>query len=421
MVQPAAGRRGSRIAIVLSSCSAYLCPCRDRHALQYPRFRGLPPDRLSRSTSLHLLGRNYRAQNSAADRQLLVLHITLCRCTSSSWRAPSASTISRASSSRTRKVLLANGGSPRVSSGQPGCAPGLQVFKLLNENIGALFTLAGFDLDVRTWVCCCPSGFSPHVPVAGLHHRGVSRHPESRTPPGMFALYVMFFPQLVAAAIERPAQPARADRTSAHFPLRQGGGWPAPDSVWGLFKKMVIADNCAIEGEVSGLSMRMDILLVRHCYWARSTSPCRSMVTSAATATSPSVARAPLRLQPHAQLRLPVLLARHRRVLATHISLSSWFRDYVYVPLGGSRGGRWHAVRNTFIIFLLSGFWHGANWTFVCWGAINALYFLPLLLAGRRLHGRGCEGRLLPSFVDVSCRPFPDRLCGLGLLPREER
>lgn len=63
-----------------------------------------------------------------------------------------------------------------------------------------------------------------------------------------------------------------------------------------------------------------------------------------------------------------------------HISLSSWFRDYVYIPLGGSKGSKIMQIRNVFIIFLLSGFWHGANWTYIIWGAINAFYFLPLLL-----------------------------------------
>ena len=66
-----------------------------------------------------------------------------------------------------------------------------------------------------------------------------------------------------------------------------------------------------------------------------------------------------------------------------HISLSSWFRDYLYIPLGGSKGNKLFQVRNTFIIFLVSGFWHGANMTYVAWGFINALYFLPLLLLNR--------------------------------------
>ncbi|MCB0447840.1 MAG: MBOAT family protein, partial [Gelidibacter sp.] len=63
-----------------------------------------------------------------------------------------------------------------------------------------------------------------------------------------------------------------------------------------------------------------------------------------------------------------------------HISLSTWFRDYLYIPLGGSRGNTWQGIRNVFIVFLVSGFWHGANWTFVIWGGIHALLFLPLLL-----------------------------------------
>jgi D-alanyl-lipoteichoic acid acyltransferase DltB (MBOAT superfamily) len=86
-----------------------------------------------------------------------------------------------------------------------------------------------------------------------------------------------------------------------------------------------------------------------------------------------------------------------------HISLSTWFRDYLYIPLGGSRGGTWSKVRNTFIIFLVSGFWHGANWTFIVWGALNALYFLPYLLTkSNRAHLEiVSEGRLLPDIRDV--------------------
>jgi D-alanyl-lipoteichoic acid acyltransferase DltB (MBOAT superfamily) len=86
-----------------------------------------------------------------------------------------------------------------------------------------------------------------------------------------------------------------------------------------------------------------------------------------------------------------------------HISLSSWFRDYLYIPLGGSRGGRWKSVRNTFVIFLVSGFWHGADWTFIVWGGLHACYFLPLLLTGhnRRNLGIVAEGRILPSVREL--------------------
>ena len=86
-----------------------------------------------------------------------------------------------------------------------------------------------------------------------------------------------------------------------------------------------------------------------------------------------------------------------------HISLGMWFRDYVYIPLGGSRGSKSQQVRNTFIIFLLSGFWHGADWTFICWGAYHACLFLPLLLfnKNRKYTNTVASGRWLPSFHEA--------------------
>ena len=86
-----------------------------------------------------------------------------------------------------------------------------------------------------------------------------------------------------------------------------------------------------------------------------------------------------------------------------HISLTTWFRDYVYIPLGGSRVGKWKIVRNTFVIFLVSGIWHGANWTFLAWGAYHAVLFLPLILLGknRKYTGQVAEGRLLPTWKEA--------------------
>ena len=86
-----------------------------------------------------------------------------------------------------------------------------------------------------------------------------------------------------------------------------------------------------------------------------------------------------------------------------HISLSTWFRDYLYIPLGGSRGGTASKVRNIFVIFVVSGFWHGANWRFIIWGALNALYFLPLMITGknRRHMGIVAHGRRLPSVKEA--------------------
>ena len=86
-----------------------------------------------------------------------------------------------------------------------------------------------------------------------------------------------------------------------------------------------------------------------------------------------------------------------------HISLSTWFRDYLYIPLGGSRGDTWMKIRNTFIIFVVSGFWHGANWTFIVWGALNAFYFLPLLLtkANRKNMDTIAKDKAFPELHEI--------------------
>jgi len=99
-----------------------------------------------------------------------------------------------------------------------------------------------------------------------------------------------------------------------------------------------------------------------------------------------------------------------------HISLTTWFRDYLYIPLGGSRVSRWKVVRNTFIIFLVSGLWHGANWTFVAWGGYNALLFLPLILThrNRKYTDTVAEGRLLPSIGEVGQMLLTFTLCVIG-------
>jgi D-alanyl-lipoteichoic acid acyltransferase DltB (MBOAT superfamily) len=83
--------------------------------------------------------------------------------------------------------------------------------------------------------------------------------------------------------------------------------------------------------------------------------------------------------------------------------LTTWFRDYLYIPLGGSKGGTWMKIRNTFIIFLVSGFWHGANWTFIVWGALNAFYFLPLMLTNSNRNNLEivAQGKWFPTVREI--------------------
>ena len=193
-----------------------------------------------------------------------------------------------------------------------------------------------------------------------------------------FAAFVSFFPQLVAGPIERAS-----NLLPQFYKNRQFDYAKAVDGMrqilWGLFKKIVIADNCAIyANEIFNNSSEYTggTLFIGALFFAFQIYGDFSGYSDIAIGTS--------RLFGF-NLRQNFAFPYFSRDIAEfwrrwHISLSTWFRDYLYIPLGGSRGGRWLKIRNTFIIFVVSGFWHGANWTFIVWGFLNALYFLPLLI-----------------------------------------
>jgi D-alanyl-lipoteichoic acid acyltransferase DltB (MBOAT superfamily) len=212
-----------------------------------------------------------------------------------------------------------------------------------------------------------------------------------------FFAFVSFFPQLVAGPIERATSLLPQFHTGRRFEydsavdgLRQ--------ILWGLLKKIVIADGCAmyvdqIFANYSGFSG--STLLVGAIFFSFQIYGDFSGYSDIAIGTA--------RLFGF-RLTRNFAFPYFSRDIAEfwrrwHISLSTWFRDYLYIPLGGSRGGTWMRIRNTLAIFLVSGLWHGANWTFVVWGLLNACYFLPLLLLNRnRTHTDvPAEGKWLPS------------------------
>jgi alginate O-acetyltransferase complex protein AlgI len=193
-----------------------------------------------------------------------------------------------------------------------------------------------------------------------------------------YAVFVCFFPLLVAGPIERAnhllPQVVR-QRTFDYGQAMQG----VRLIVWGLFKKIVIADRLAVtvnEIFANYTTLPGSTLILGAVFFAFQIYCDFSGYTDIALGTAKL-----LGFELLTNFRFPYFsrdIAEFWR--RWHISLSSWFRDYVYIPLGGSKGGKWGALRNIFIIFLLSGFWHGANWTYIAWGAFHALLYVPLFV-----------------------------------------
>jgi len=194
-----------------------------------------------------------------------------------------------------------------------------------------------------------------------------------------YAVFVSYFPLLVAGPIERATHLLPQIQRKRTFNYEQ-----AVDGLrqilWGFFKKMVIADNCApLVNEIfnnyhseSSITLVLGAILFAFQIYGD---------FSGYSDIALGVSRL-FGIELLKNFAFPYFsrdIAEFWR--RWHISLSSWFRDYLYIPLGGSKGGLWMKIRNTFAIFLVSGFWHGANWTFIVWGGLNAIYFLPLLLA----------------------------------------
>ena len=173
--------------------------------------------------------------------------------------------------------------------------------------------------------------------------------------------------------------------------------------LWGLFKKIVIADNCAVfvnDVFANYETLSGSTLLLGAVFFAFQIYGDFSGYSDIAIGTGRLFGINLMR-----NFNFPYFsrdIAEFWR--RWHISLTTWFRDYIYIPLGGSRGGTWMKVRNTFIIFLVSGFWHGANWTFVVWGAFHALLFLPLIILkqNRKHTDTVAEGRLFPNLKELS-------------------
>ncbi len=193
-----------------------------------------------------------------------------------------------------------------------------------------------------------------------------------------YAVFVCFFPLLVAGPIERANHLLPQVQTKRFFRYTQAVEG-CKLILWGMFKKVVVADTIAISvDEIFGhYQIHSSTTLILGAIGYTFQIYCDfSGYTDIAIGSAKL-----LGFELLSNFKFPFFSRNVAEFWRKwHISLTSWFRDYLYIPLGGSKNGKNIVIRNTFIIFIVSGLWHGANWTFILWGLINAIGFLPLLL-----------------------------------------
>lgn len=262
----------------------------------------------------------------------------------------------------------------------------------------------GFEPHVSSLNIILPVGISFYTFQALSYTIDVYRRSIKPTKdPIAFFAFISFFPQLVAGPIERATnllpqflKPRRFD-----YPLAVEG---CRQMLWGFFKKMVVADSCAyaanwiLDSSHPRSSISLWIGMIAFSFQIYGDF---SGYSDIAIGCSKLFGVRLMRNFAYPYFARDIAEFWRR----WHISLTTWFRDYLYIPLGGSRCGALKKVRNTFAIFLVSGFWHGANWTFIAWGAFHAVCFLPLLVLGRNrkfVSNIVAEGRRLPSFGEFA-------------------
>ena len=298
---------------------------------------------------------------------------------------------------RKRKILLLT--SIFVNIGFLGF---FKYFNFFSESFVQAFTLLGQPFEASRLNIILPVGISFYTFQTLSYTIDVYRRKIEPTKDIIaFFSFVSFFPQLVAGPIERATNLLPQFYKKRNFDyLKAVDG--LKQILWGLFKKVVIADNCAIIANdifANYASYSGSTLVLGAVFFAFQIYGDFSGYSDIAIGTA--------RLFGF-NLMQNFAFPYFSRDIAEfwrrwHISLSTWFRDYLYIPLGGSRGSTNKKIRNIFIIFIVSGFWHGANWTFIIWGALNAIYFLPLLLLSRNRDNLNIagEGKVLPSIRET--------------------
>ena len=281
----------------------------------------------------------------------------------------------------------------------------LGVFKYYNffaENFSLLLHTVGLKTDLPTLNIILPVGISFYTFQALSYTIDVYRRQlRATTDPVEFFAFISFFPQLVAGPIERATnllpqfqRPRTFDYDKATDGLKQ--------MLWGFFKKIVVADSCAVGVEnifSNYSSMSGGLLFLGGLLFAFQIYGDFSGYSDIAIGTARLFGIDLMR-----NFNIPYFSRNISEFWSRwHISLTTWFRDYIYIPLGGNREGRLRTLRNTLIVFLLSGIWHGANWTFVCWGLYHALLIIVFFLLGvRRQPKVVAANSVLPSVKECA-------------------
>jgi len=254
----------------------------------------------------------------------------------------------------------------------------LFVFKYFNFFMGSFNKLAAFlhwNYSTQFLEIALPIGLSFHTFQSLSYVIEVYRgNFKAEKHFGIYALYVMFFPQLVAGPIERPQHLLPQFFKKHNFDYdRVTSGLKL--IAWGLFKKIVIADRLAVIVNVvyNNPTHHSGIMLVIATFFFAYQIYCDFSGYSDIAIGSARV----LGFDLMQNFRHPYFSTSIKEFWQRwHISLSTWFRDYLYISLGGNRVSKWKWYRNLFITFVVSGIWHGANWTYAVWGALHGFYYV---------------------------------------------
>jgi len=281
----------------------------------------------------------------------------------------------------------------------------LGVFKYFNffvENLDALFGMMGYRLDWVTMNIILPVGISFYTFQALSYTIDVyqKKLPATHDIVEFFA-YISFFPQLVAGPIERATNLLPQFQKEREFNYAKAADG-CRQMLWGFFKKMVIADNCAIAvnqiwggyADETGFVLLIGAILFTFQIYCDFSGYSDIAIGCARLFGFDLMRNFNF---PYFSRSIPEFWRRW------HISLTTWFRDYIYFPLGGSRCDKWKIIRNIYIVWAISGLWHGANWTFVCWGLFHGtlLAIYNLLGINTKYKDVVASGRWLPNFKEI--------------------